>query len=654
MAEAAEVVIHPDEFELQAEDALSAGFFDDEAHEETQLAALSEWLRVEINLAESARGPQEQVWQDNMRMYEGVSAQRRRSFPFENASNLEVTLGAIATDAIYAQMLNLAFNISPFLTVREIGEEGKFTEHVEALQRFTEGIAANQLDIRRAAEHSILDDVKLGTGIFYIRWAERHRKTMVETISSVSPVVRSLPLEDFFVPGGSYDDLQNERWVAMRMWLTENQLNLRARDLGWDVEGLQPIGNVDQVRTMRERLGRHDGFGSRHTTGSDTGGGLFEIFDAYVHFDLDGDGIEEDLLVTFERKSGRILRWRFNPYDHRPFEAMRFQIRAHTFYGIGTMEMLRPMQQAATDLLRNMLDNSQLANTRFWVVRHGAIPGNNLRIWPNRTLPVADPHNDVVPHQMADIYPSAGQTFQQVLSLAEKRVGINDITSSRPSNIAGSRTPGITALAMLQRSSERFGPAFDGVRQGVANAVKQGLWRYQERLLADDQNAVNIINKMMGEQRGALVIALLKDRDFDDNVAIELTATSVQTNAESERQAWMTLLQALLPIWERVFSLSQLIDSGQVGPVAIETAKKLVEAVSQVTERALRTFKEVRDPSQFVININEEIDQTQGLNQQGLNELAAFFGQGGDDGSGAAGAGVEGASPAGLGGASGL
>ena len=157
-------------------------------------------------------------------------------------------------------------------------------------------------------DQEMLDDIQLGTGVLYTRWAEMRKKTVVDEVLRRGPMVRAVPIEDFFVPGGAYSDLQQERWVAIRQFLTRHEMNLRERDLGWDIEGIQPTGNMDRIRQIRERLGRTNGFASRRSSTDPAGGELFEIYDVYCYFDIDDDGVDEDLLVTFEWHSKKVLK----------------------------------------------------------------------------------------------------------------------------------------------------------------------------------------------------------------------------------------------------------------------------------------------------------------------------------------------------------
>src|SRR5258705_9483536 len=94
---------------------------------EERLNALRAWLQKEITDAKAARWMWDSLCRDLLRMYEGVPQNPVRNTPIENAPNIEITLGAIASDAIYAQSMDLIYTVSPHLTVRATNK--KWTQH---------------------------------------------------------------------------------------------------------------------------------------------------------------------------------------------------------------------------------------------------------------------------------------------------------------------------------------------------------------------------------------------------------------------------------------------------------------------------------------------------------------------------------------------
>lgn len=585
---------------------------------EERLGEFVRWLDRELEDAISSRQPQESVWRDDLRQYDGVPRQAVRNIPIENAPNIEVTLGAIATDAVYAQAIDTITTVSPIVTVRAVSADD-FPERIDrakALQAHVNWGAANEWGLREALDETVLDDVKLGTGVYYIPFVESIVKTKSRTVTRRGPRIFSIPVEDAFVPGGSYEDQQRSRWVALRFWPTKSELADEAEAGGWDISEAQPAGTVGWVRTRREMLGRS----WTQNIYSD----IFEIFRVWCVFDIDGDGVGEDLLCVWDRTSRKLLRLDYNKYDTRPTEWMRYQIRGHLAYGLGVMDMVRPYQEECTEIHNFALLNALLANARFWKTRSGNAP-ETMRIWPGKVQELNDP-DDVKPEVMADIYPSMAALQAFPIAMAERRVGINDLSTPRPSAVLGSRTPGITALSLLQQTARRFTPAFDSIRLATAGAVRQCLLREQEQLLAGDKRLEDHLLKIHGPVAGRHVIDALRDEEFETGYALELTASSATVNRDVERQNALLLTNILGQYYERSLQLIGIAANPQTpGPVR-DVAGKIAAAAGELIDRTLRTFDQVRDPAAFIVHFNEEIDQTKDLGVQGMTMLMQMLG----------------------------
>lgn len=581
-------------------------------------AALEEFLTVEIEDAFAARAMQEQLWRECLRMYEGVPKNPTRNVPIENAPNLEVTVGAIAVDSINAQALETIFSISPVLTARAVHQDKEAQDTAKAFQRWVNwGIGP--WGIRNAAEQSFLDDGKLGTGIYYVPWIEWLRKTKSSRVMWRGPKVFSVVLEDFLVPGGSYDDFQLFPWTAMRMWLVPHELHARAKKQDWDVSGFVPTANIGWVRSQRELLGR--------TRSNRRISELYEVLGIYCYFDIDGDGEVEDLYVVWDRTSRSIAKIDYAPTDRRPFEAMRYQIREHLFYGIGIMEMLKPYEEEVTEIHNHRVTNMLLANSRFWKAGEGSGMSETESFWPSKVKLMTDP-SQLEGVELADIYPTSAQAEQITMALAERRVGLSDMgNQGRPSHMLGNRTPGITALSYLQQVNRRFAPAFDAMRFATAGAVRQCIYRYREQILAGNTAAEAAISEVVGEEDAQRIVKTLRTEHFENSVEIELTASSASVNREADRQGWMMLAQFLTGYYEKTMQLVMIAANPQTPEPVRDVAKKIAEKSGELIDRTLRTFDQVRDPAALILKLDDELDQMQGLNPTGLQGLGQMMQQ---------------------------
>lgn len=580
---------------------------------------LNTWFTEEYFDATSARNRIDNLWRELLRMYDGVPKTQVKNTPIENAPNLEVTIGASATDTAYAQMIDLIYTISPLVTVRELGASGQYTKHAKALQKLANYLP-KESGLRPASEHAIFDCNQLGTGFYYIPFVEDVTKTHSYEITNRRPVIYAMAPEDVLMPGGSREDLQTIPWLALRFYHTRSEIETYAKFRNWNITKFAPCASSDWVRHRRERL-------SRTTDNLARRNDIFETQHVFAHFDIDGDGIEEDIQFVWDVTSQDIALIRYMPYDCRPVEKMCYQIRPHMAYGVGVMEMVASYQEEMTELHNHQLLNVLLANCRLWKARYGAVRDGTMTIFPNKLIEMANP-DDLKGEQLADIYNSLPATQQMVAALAEQRVGLNNLVQPRQSQVFGNRTPGITAMSLLQQVNKRFTPAFDAVRLGTSGAIMQCLYRYSERIRDGDMEVEQHIKQVCGDTDGALVIDLLSKRDFATNVTVELTASSASINRDADRQNMIMLANLLGQYYEKSLQLMTIASNPQVPKEVRDVAMKISVSSGELIDRVVRTFDQVRDPSTFILSMEGEIaDSQESANQTQVSMLLSQLSQ---------------------------
>lgn len=554
-------------------------------------------LRTDLEDAIAGRSNLERTWREAMRLYEAIPRAEIKNTPIENAPNLEIPFTMMGVDIFYSVSLQTIFNISPLVTTSPIPGRSDQQSASEALQDWTNYITRNELKIREASNHTFMDDIVLGTGVFTIPWIMSRRKTKVNTITYQRPEVHPWPLEDVIVRGGLHQNFQNIPMVHLRTYYTKQEIEAVARVNNLEIEKISPTGSIGWVRSRREQMAK-----------SETGvlkDGLYEIIQSYVYFDYDNDGWEEDLLVTWDRVSGTLLSVIYNPYDHRPLEVMRYHPRAFMFYGQGMPEKLRALQTEMSDIHNQRILNIILANSRMWARKASSGLPDQFSVFPGKVLTVNNA-DDLTPLQMGEVYPSIERAEGGALQLASQLIGLNEMNPAQ-SNLFSSRTPATTAQLGSSLQNQRFGSSFDSMKSATSGSVIQALYRYQERLLAGDKNVENHIRKIMGEQAD-LVITTLKDREFDENINVELTATSNRQTPEAKVQTLMQMSDIFNKYYDSSLKIAEMVSNPQVPNTMREMAGKVHRAMTETMERVARNIDTIRDPETFLVRLAENIN----------------------------------------------
>ena len=164
-------------------------------------------------------------------------------------------------------------------------------------------------------------------------------------------------------------------------------------------------------------------------------------------------------------------------------------------------------------------------------------------------------------------------------------------------------------MTMMNQAHRRFVPAYNSMKACLADSVRQCCYRYSERIRADDTEVQDHIRSVLGNEDGDLVINALSSDQFDEAILLELTASSPLANRESDRQNSLLLMNMLIQFYERIMQLAIVAANPQVPPEIKSVAGKIANGSNEIMDRTIRTFDQVRDPGQFLIDINEEFDK---------------------------------------------
>lgn len=568
-----------------------------------QRARLKDFLENEHKKALQARAGWENMCRTAIRMYQGTPPDHQRWLPFENAPVIEVTIGAMACDTVISQAEDLIFQVKPPLTIRS--RKGDFDDTADAVQDLVNhGVESGFWNFEPGVKEGLIDQVQLGMVVGYIPYTKTVRKTDVREVVTFGPKIHCLAPEDFIIPPNATKDIQVCKFATMRMWMGTKELKLRGRLNNWTVDDASAPDSSSVVRADRLR------------TAGVSGGGLdtkppVVIGDTFCYFDIDDDGIEEDLEVIWNMTSGNILKVMYNRYDSRPFVLECYQDRAHTAFGLGVLEMMIPYEREVTEIHNNHIWNMMIANTKVY---QGPATGmqETTAIYPGKYM-INDegPGGRIEVMDMGTVNGTAIQAESVVTAMARERVGTTQLSAPIRSS---SRTPGISMLSMMQQANRRFTHPFNNMRNFGAQVVMHCLYRLQEQVRAGNKDVKKKLKEILGDDKAELVIDLFKASDVEltDALDVQLTASSVSVNRESDRQNMVMLATQIYPVYfSAMKELAQFIAQPPF-PGADKVAKRAEKMINKFFGKVLKTFDQISD----VRSLQIDLDQIQPVMQQ--------------------------------------
>ena len=180
--------------------------------------------------------------------------------------------------------------------------------------------------------------------------------------------IESVPPEEFFINR----DARNLKDA----YLVAHRTEMRAGDLigmGYDPDVVLDLDSFDSGSEMTEaEVHERRGY-SLDTSDEDEQDPAMKnvsVTEAYMRIDADGTGIPILHKITCGGTSYELLD--FEPCDELPFAKFEIDPEPHTFYGRSLAEIVMDDQDAATSVLRSILDNVAMTNNPRLAVIEGA------------------------------------------------------------------------------------------------------------------------------------------------------------------------------------------------------------------------------------------------------------------------------------------
>lgn len=577
---------------------------------------LVEYLDHEISLAWQERDVLVEDWTQWQKDYWAKPIKKVNNFPFKRAANIVIPMTAIAVETVMARLITTIFSVRPFYSLRpRIPMWVKAAPEMESwLQTQIEDPSA--LDMHGFARESLLELIKLGTGIGKSGYERDLRKVNVELPDGTTmpqwierkngPTLDYVPLANFLMR-------LSEKDPQMATWVGEEHRRVTwAQMKRYALAGRMSTEAVENVRAWWSTTNSIDSTGSDYDEKRRRNEGdqpawteTFDFQEIWLSFDVDKDGVDEEIVVDFHKDSGTVLAPRYNWYAdaHRPYRIGVFIPVEGRWAGIGVGKQSEQFQALITTVHRQRLDAGTLANMGQLAVKRTTGYGTDEPIWPGKIWFAENPATDIVPFQLSNT-----QHFSQIQNedaarqYAEKRTGVNELIMGIPTQ----RTPptATSDLAKLAEGNKKFDMVLQNVRRWYSLLGLDILANYQ-------QFGSRGHSFLVRGEKGEFVEQFLEmpQTDIRRGLLIELTVTDSTTNKEVEQHKWMQLFQILSVHYNQALQQAGSVAGVLQDPtVFILFAQMALRSSNAAMRRLLEAFS-VPDIDEFLLDLEREVQQ---------------------------------------------
>lgn len=613
--------IIPEETKEESRSANLAVFND-----EDQQGQVVDYLINEIQLAEDERQIREQKWQTYRRQSKALPENATKNFPWTGASNVSPPLMMSIIHTITSKLVASFADKKPLWKVEARDEAMK--DHASALTKFMNmlAISRNHLNITDKKRQVFYDLARLGDQVIHLPWIYKQQKfraaqadgTDEEVVKVLqdSPGFVPLQLEDFFTRG-HFTNIQDAPWVARRNRFYYHELTQKS------AQGI--FQNVDNLTleaataTSDNIIADQQDLGIAITDDNVKESTVFDVYEAYLFWDIDGDGVQEDIIVTFEPTTKTILRTEYNKLGVRPFENISYIKMPHQFYSIGVGDITTGMQQEAETLHNMDIDARHLGMMQMKVARRGSGIDENMEYYPGKTI-IVDDLNDFNTFKFDDISEGAFRAEQRASAYAREASGATAQMAGQDDS-QGNRIGASGTMFLAQQANT----ILDSVRDNISEAFSRIGYLVITQLVA---NKDRIDYSMVSEYEASLLkeIFALDIHTLPTTFKLDVKTTEMQETDQAKKEGYMNVWQIYSQFGQEMIQVAGMLAQGGMPEGMTDAVASYYVGKVKMMKEMLEYFQVddvddfvpyVRNLEMMLENLDKQKDQQLGVDSNG-------------------------------------
>ena len=349
--------------------------------------------------------------------------------------------------------------------------------------------------------------------------------------------IESIPPEEFLIDRGA-KSIEDADFVSHKVLMTRSDLVA----MGYPQDEVDELPKSDlDIYNDEETVRLADVDDYRISSSTDTSTEKVLVYESYVKYDYDQDGIAELRKIVSAGADGHHILSNM-PCDSVPFVTITPIPMPHRFYGRSISELVEDVQLMKSTVMRQLLDNMYLTNNNRVAVMDGMVNMDDLLTTrPGGIVRTKQPPNQVMqPLQAQPISQQAFPLLSYLDSVREGRTGVSkEAQGLSPDTLNAKTATGVNALMQqTQMRSELIARVF--AETGVKDLFKKIF-----ELMVKYQDKEKII--MMSNQYVPVRPTEWKDR-FNVSIVVGLGTGSkdqqtIMLNSILERQLQAFQLQ---------------------------------------------------------------------------------------------------------------
>lgn len=658
------------DFELESESVGESGperpkasAFEVEVSDEKRDEIL-QYLISEFGTAESAREERVKKWIKWRRQREAAPEPSTNEHALDNASRVQPPLTLIHAQTAYAKVKGFYDTSKPFFwQVKSPSNEPADHDDAEFITKYLGILASSQMDLNLERVKRVVSDEATFMGLLMVKvvwdtleWnfkSDDNGDGVAETYQMTfhdGPSIVPISQEDTYYPP-YWDELQRMPWIAHAIHFPLHELETRiaqgmyARptDAGGDAIDLKSWQRMDLTESERasEKLRGFEVASAK----------TIDLVEFHFFWDIDDDGVWEDLIWTVHVPSKTVLRMVYNTIAAREFEAFGFIPRSFTLESRGVGQICEPLQDEVSGTHRLRNDGMKLSAIKMLAMRRPVLRENKNTIYQGKIWVTDNPKEDMQAIAMGEVPPSSLESENMVWSMTAQALGLSNVERGFSDPTLGTRDTFKGQQLRLQQSEGIMSTIIESTSESWARVgmlVFFQLVRNAKRVVWNERKLKRLTEAEIDQLERILSIPM---SEVPRRLKFEIYTTDIEHSFEVRRDTVVSLMQLTFQAQPQLVQLSQAV----FGPAGMQLKAQAPEAWNQLMQIYVGSVNLLKEAYQFADFKNTEnflqdvskwdklIELMRAENAKQLESIERARNQGGTNGNGQIGAGGQGA-----------
>lgn len=402
------------------------------------------------------------------------------------------------------------------------------------------------------------------------------------------PMIERIPIEDIVCVGNP--DPQEADYVIQACWYTASELWMLVDQKIFRRDAVEKVIRAGEVKKVADQTGglkiqEHEVSASGNVD-KEHDKERYKIYEAHLRVDVDGSGIDSDVIVWVDHQTKEILRatylHRVMKTGLRPFHRIEFHRRNGAEHPMGLCEMLYSLSKEIDAMHNIRIDTGILTSLPWGFYRPTAssMKEEKLPVEPGAMIPLDNPQTDVFFPNLGNRTSFGFNEEAALMSQVERLTSISDLSLGIVAGQGATRTATGTR-ALIGEANANLDIYLRRLNRGWKSCLK-----YLFHML-QDKTPEGLEYRITGDNGMVNYRVITSRKDLQGMYDFEVEGNSANSNKQMQlEQANMVIQMSSNPLF---------LQLGIISPKEVYEALKNLYKVNGIKD----VSKYLREPTQI-------------------------------------------------------